>query len=484
MIEYELEYEPQGEVLEAYHHCRDLRQFIRGPLGSGKTIASCNKIFDLICEMPADENGERRSRWAAVRNTYSDLTTTTVKDWLEVCGEELGLFRMGNKEPPNQRVEFSLEDGTVVKAEMYFIALDRPEHVKKLRGMQLTGGWANEAKELPFAVIQMLFGRCGRYPRRVDVPDFWYGIIGDTNSPDDEHWFYELAEEERPEGWTFFRQPGGVIKVDGVWVENPEAENLANLPESYYANQVAGNDEDWINVNLGNNYGSVSDGKPVYENSWNDQLHVGPTAPITGKTIYVGWDFGLTPAAIITQQTARGQLQILGEIIGDNIGVRQFAEGFVLPVLNTEYRDHDIVHIGDPAGGNRAENDETTVYSELEELGITMEPAPSNNPLKRWEAVRWWLSQLRDGKPVFILNAACKVLRKGFNGGYRLRRMQVSGEARFSEKADKNRFSHPHDALQYVCLYLRGEVTEKKTKPMNTLPPRSKHAGTVGGWMG
>ncbi|MGE3479754.1 MAG: hypothetical protein AB7G80_09840, partial [Dongiaceae bacterium] len=43
-------------------------------------------------------------------------------------------------------------------------------------------------------------------------------------------------------------------------------------------------------------------------------------------------------------------------------------------------------------------------------------------------------------------------LRKRFRGGYHYKRMQVSGEARYDDKPNKNKFSHVHDALQYMLL--------------------------------
>jgi hypothetical protein len=39
---------------------------------------------------------------------------------------------------------------------------------------------------------------------------------------------------------------------------------------------------------------------------------------------------------------------------------------------------------------------------------------------------------------------------RGFQGGYQYRRVQVSGEARYMTEPMKNKFSHPHDALQYL----------------------------------
>jgi len=50
-----------------------------------------------------------------------------------------------------------------------------------------------------------------------------------------------------------------------------------------------------------------------------------------------------------------------------------------------------------------------------------------------------------------MIDQRCKETIKGFEGGYQYRRIQVSGE-RYDDKPDKNRFSHIHDALQYLML--------------------------------
>ena len=102
-IEYNLM--PQGQVLQDFADCRARNSFIMGPLGSGKTVQCILKLFDLMCEQepvsdPQHKNyGVRLSRVIAARNTYSELFSTTIKDWLEIHGE-LGDFKQGNKEPP------------------------------------------------------------------------------------------------------------------------------------------------------------------------------------------------------------------------------------------------------------------------------------------------------------------------------------------------------------------------------------------------
>jgi hypothetical protein len=56
------------------------------------------------------------------------------------------------------------------------------------------------------------------------------------------------------------------------------------------------------------------------------------------------------------------------------------------------------------------------------------------------------------GKPAFIVSPKAKMLRKALAGGYKYKRMQVSGEQRFQDKPDKGRYSHVADAMQYMVL--------------------------------
>lgn len=458
----EYSYKPQGATLEAYLLDRTQRSLIMGPLGSGKTNASCWKIFRFMRQQEPDKNGIRRTRWAAIRNTYSDLLSTTAKDWLEMF-EPLGPYVAGGREPPQHTLDFMLPPSgpgkkpTRVLAEMIFLALDREEHVKKLRGMQLTGAYLSEAKELPFGVVAMADLRTGRFP--MEVPATWHGMIGDTNAPDTDEWYYQLAEEKRPEGWKFFRQPGGVYREtpDSPWLINPLAENLPNLLPAnggYYLNGVQGKDDDWILVNLGNEYGFVKRGKPVYP-LYKDSAMCRPFELVKALGISIGLDFGLTPAALIGQQTVSGQWRFHRELCTEDTGIRRFARELKL-FIATHYPGWRINYIaGDPAGGERqaGDVDEKTVFQILESEGVHAVPAPGNNDITlRTEAFSRPMTRLIDGEPGMLIHPQCKVLRKGCQGGYAYQRIKVVGAERFRDLPDKNRFSHICDAGQYLVL--------------------------------
>jgi hypothetical protein len=448
------DYKPQGPTLERYILDRGRRAFICGPLGSGKTNASCWKLFRLMCAQQPDRNGVRKSRWAAIRNTYPDLLGTTAKDWLEMFGD-LGKYLKSGYEPPTHHLTFALEDGTIVNAELVFMALDRVEHVRKLRGTQLTGAWLNETKELPFGVVQMIDLRVGRYPQEVEPT--WHGIFGDTNAPDTDHWYYRLAEVDKPAGWTFFKQPGGLIRIgaDAPWEFNPAAENVANLPgrHLYYTDGAQGKTEDWIKVNLANEYGYVMDGKPVYPD-YSDSLHCQPFDLVASWGVHIGLDFGLTPAAQFGQRTPWGQWRVRFELCTENTGVIRFATE-LKRFISAKLPGVPILSItGDPSGDARqaADNDERTVFQILEANQVRAVPAFTNDFSVRTEAYAAPMRRLLDGKPGFLIHPEAKVSRKGLAGGYCFRRMKVAGDERYRDEPDKNMFSHPCEAGQYMVM--------------------------------
>jgi hypothetical protein len=465
-IDYQ--YRPQGPTLDKYIASTEQRTFICGPLGSSKTNASCWKAFRIMCNQAPDAQGTRKTRIVAIRNTYPDLLGTTAKDWIEMFGD-LGRYVKGNMEPPTHNLRFRLEDGTNVEAEMIFLALDREDHVRKLRGLQLTAGWLNETKELPFAVVQMLDLRVGRYPQ--DTPPTWYGIFGDTNAPDTDHWYYRLAEEDRPEGWAFFKQPGGLTREgpDAPWVENPAAENIKNLPPGYYVKGAQGKDEDWIKVNLANEYGFVRDGKPVYPD-YRDSIHCKQEGfeLVRDLGLYIGLDFGLTPAALIGQRTVSGQWRIRHELVTEDTGVIRFAAE-LKKFLGEHYPNWPIRSItGDPAGDQRqaGDNEERTVFQLLSANDIEAVPAFTNDFSVRTEAFAAPMRRLIDGQPGLLIHPDCKVTRKGLQGGYAFKRLKVSGDERYRDVPDKNKFSHPCEAGQYMVMGAgEGQAVTTKHSP-------------------
>lgn len=433
-----------------FHESPAFVRGIMGPIGSGKSVACCMEMFKKSREQVPGPDGLRRTRWLVVRNTLPQLETTTIKTWIDWFAPSI-FGRITGKPPYTHHISYG-----DVRMEVIFIALDKPEDVKKLLSFECTGIWLNEAREIFKEIVDAGTGRVGRYPAAKDGGCTWSGIIMDTNPPDDSHWWYGLAEEATPEGWEFFQQPSGL---------SPNAENIENLPENYYHKMMGGKTPEWINVYVHGKYGFIMDGKPVFGSSWNDELHTAknPMRVNMDAELHCGIDSsGRNPAAIFGQKNATGQIQIVDEIVVQDMGAVAFSQLLAGEIRN-RFPRNEINFWGDPTGAYKSQNDERSYFEIMRAAGINMRPAPTTNKIgERIQVVESALLRLvSGGVPALLVDKKCVILRRGFNGGYKFKRLSVSGEARYDPKPEKNRFSDPQDGLQYL-LFGMGEGARMK----------------------
>ncbi len=467
---------------ERFHQSKAFYRGIMGPVRGGKSTLCCWEIMGKAQAQKPGADGVRRTRWVVVRSTYRELLDTTIKTWQDwFRPAQFGDLNMNTM---SHKIDIVLPDKTRMLCEVLFRALDRPDDVKKLLSMEVTGAWVNEARETPKGVIDVLGDRVGQYPALKDGGCTWRGVIMDTNPPDDDHWWYHLAEEARPDTWEFFKQPGGLIEVDGQFINNPMAENVGNLEADYYLTRMGGKDADYIRVYYCNQYGFIKEGKPVYP-EYIDAVHCSETIlePVKGIPIYVGLDFGLTPAASFAQRLPIGRWIVFDELVTEDMGAVSFAKLLKAKILG-EYRDFEFDIYGDPSGDNRAQTDETTPFQIMEANGVPSQPAPSNDPVLRREAVVASMKTLAmDGKPAFFISPKCRVTRKGMAGGYYYKRVQVSGEERYQDKPVKNKYSHICEGLQYAMLGAgEGKALIKTVAKPLPIPIPRQHSGP-NSWM-
>jgi hypothetical protein len=65
-----------------------------------------------------------------------------------------------------------------------------------------------------------------------------------------------------------------------------------------------------------------------------------------------------------------------------------------------------------------------------------------------------YLTRLTDTGAAYLIDPSCTTLIRGFKSGYRY---SVSSKGQQADTPEKNEYSHPHDANQYLCLALKGE---------------------------
>lgn len=437
-------------TLAAFHASPAFVRGVMGPVGSGKSTAMCMELMRRACAQAPGPDGVRRTRFAVIRNTLRELRDTALRTWLDWFPESA--FGEINRTDMRHTLRFEAPDGGGVETEILFRALDAPGDVKKLLSLELTGAWVNEAREIPKAVVDALGDRVGRFPPVRLGGCAWSGVVMDTNPPDDGHWWFRLAEVERPGGWAFFRQPGGLVERGKAFVDNPEAENLANLPPGYYRHRALGKSAEHVRVYYCAQYGFVSDGKPIFP-EYVDTVHCaeGDLAPVPDTPLVVGIDFGLTPAALIAQRLASGRWLWLDELVCEDMGAVRFG-GLLKAKLGRDYPGYAMSIWGDPAGEQRAQTDERTPFQILRALGVPALPAPSNDFTLRREAVASALSRLVDGLPGLTVSPRCAVARKGLAGGYCFARTRCASGERFTTRPDKSRFSHVVEAGGYAML--------------------------------
>jgi hypothetical protein len=411
-------------------------RIIAGPIGSGKTTGILWEIFIRALNQAPGPDNLRRTRWAIVRTTLSQLKMTILLDLLT-------WFRpFATYKVSEQLITLALND---VRAEIYLIPLEDPEDQKRLLSMQLTGAAINECIELDPDLVSAIAGRCGRFPSAADGGPTWFGLIADTNMPIEGGEWHKLMEIDRPPDWDVFIQPGGL---------EPLAENLANLPghRAYYERLARGRNPDWIKRYVHAQYGEDPSGSAVHRESFRRSFHVvNQLEPVHGSLLMIGMDFGRNPAAIFGQVDARGRTLILDEVFAEDLGVEAFTVKMLRPRLFQErYMGRRYAVIGDPSGNQRDAREEN-IFDLLKRNGVPAYPAPTNNVERRLASVDKLLHEQRDGGPSLVIdNGRCPMLVRALGGAYRYAKDKSGQTKPLPEK--KHPWSDVADGLQYLAL--------------------------------
>jgi len=455
----QLDFQPPGPTGARFMQSTLPVNFIMGPVGSGKTSCSVMKVMRRAAsQVPSKVNGVRYTKCAVIRGTYRQLYSTTIPSWFNWVPKSMGQWKGGGNEPGQHHVRFRMQDQTIVDLQMIFAALGDQNIEDLARGWELNMALLNEADTLPPDVLFYLITRVsqGRYPgaRHVDPELCVKEIMGDYNAPDIENYLYKAMEEDRPDNWGFFRQPGGL---------DHNAENRLHVPRSTYEEMekslMAQGRDDLVRRMIHNLYGYTRDGKPVYP-QYRDDFHCSDSElmPVEGIPVKVSVDQGLRPAMVFRQIMPNGQRRVLDEIRVEE-GAAVLAEQ-ATRLIGGKYHGHKVIGGGaDPAAVARSGNDAEAWLDCLNRLmnftgPARIRPVDTNDPEKRQTAVRLLLTKTLDnGQPALLISPTCRLLRKGFNSAYKFKKVRGAGADAYRDVPDKNDPSADvHDALQYDCL--------------------------------
>jgi len=523
-------------TLWAALHDNNPVRIITGPLGSGKTTFCCADVFSRALEQKPSPDGIRRFKAGIVRNTMPELRRTTIPTWLALF-PEAATAPLRFSTPAEHHIQIRAQDFQWVDMEagtfsgspgldlvVEFFAMDTPDDVRALLSWEGTMIWFNEVREIHKSIVDMADLRVGRYPSiaKGGVEPTWFGVLGDTNPPDEDHWIYRADKGTddfgefigRPMGWSMYFQPPAVVEVkqveDGhwqsveaeplkldiydekhvhraaasIWAVNPNAENLPNLTVhqaldptkdqlgrgGYYARGLQNKNRDWIRAYFQGRYQFVREGKSVIEEFDPLTMVRDDTPVLENADIIVGADIGgntLNPAAVFLQRAQRGIWVCHDEVVASGLGLDRF-ENEISVAFAERFPGRTCGALwGDPAGRTKDGIFETIAFDHLLSKGWPALPAPSNNIGIRIDAIKAPMGRFIDGQPGFIVNRRCVKLIKGLSGAWFFRRMATRGPARYAEKPDK---SHPYsdvcDGLGYG-LSGGGETHQAKRPPSN-----------------
>lgn len=444
-----LSYTPPPSLVNFFRSDKFINLVV-GPVGSTKTTAGILKIAYEAARIKACRDGIRRSRCVWIRQSREQLKDTSIPDFLRWYPDGLA----GTYEKTNYKFVLKFAD---VECEVLFRGLDDAGDVRRLLSLQATFGIADEFRELNPDVFHTLQGRLGRYPSKADngvgsqddygnqLDKFW----GMSNPPDMDT-FWETYLSNPPSNAAVFFQPSGL---------SPEADWHQYLKPDYYENLCEGKSQDWIDIFVHGKFGKSLSGQPVFR-AFDTDLHVAKSElrPIRMSThpLMIGHDFGLTPACTINQIDPQGRLLTYDELTSDGMGELRFVREKLKPLLASRFAGMNVLVIGDPAGTQRAQTDERSVFDILKQEGFRVIPARSNSIVTRISAVDSWLTRMVDGKPAHLIDPRCKALINAMRGGYRYK-LRTNGDV--DDTPEKNRHSHIADSHEYACLHADGNAT-------------------------
>lgn len=459
-------------------------RFLLGPVGSGKTTGVMFEIVRRAAQQrPSTRDGVRRTRFAVVRNTLSQLKQTVLRDVESWFGDRV------RWNESNSILTMAFGD---IHSEWFFIPLSEPEDKRRLLSMQLTGIWINEFIEIDPSLLADMGARCGRFPSPEDGGCTWSGIVADSNMPNIGSPWHKLLELERPKDYAVFIQPGGL---------DEDAENLdflAQTPESlvhpvghparreqgraYYHRMAEGRPPGWVKRYVHAQYGDDPEGTAVFKDTFDLKTHVvtrdraeterrlgrsltaeeaatlaehGATRPIPDRPLFVAQDFGRNPCSLLWQLGPRGNMVVLDELIAEGCALESHIEAALIPkLMENRYAGMRVLVVGDPSGMAGGTTIEASCFDILQRHGLAAQPAPTNQLLPRLRAVERLLIARPEVGGIVIDGDRCPTLVRALNGFYRYGRLKDGTPKLLPEKTHP--WSDIADCLQYAALCATG----------------------------
>ena len=370
------------------------------------------------------------------RKDYTDLIDTTLKTFLDICPED---FIAQHLKSPHHYFKFVNGSG---------IHLRDLKDGKGLGSLNLGWFYIDEAEEVEEGIFERLKGRLS-----LTGVGKTLGFLT-SNPPNENHWLFRQFEQSK--------------NNEHFTIHATTYENKENLPEGYIED-LEKLPPSWRKKYLEGQYGFTPDGIPYFA-GYQEHLHYREIDWNPQLPLLCGWDSGRRHPAFVATQYDGKYWKIIAEILGSNIGIEQFVDTQVQPLLNLRFAGANCIHYAGPEFLQQNDKSDSTSYQILQSKGIQLNIRHSEYSLRK-QIIEKQINTLTDGLPGLQVSKDCRVINDGFLGGYRYPKLKEDQE--FTSKKDlpfKDGFyEHLMEALQYIAVQIFSAIKTKKiNRPKRT----------------
>lgn len=451
-------------------------RILQGPIGSGKTtgiMGACVGNAQRQPMQPWVSSNKKRMNvrlygLTVMRTDYRLLWGSFIRPfWLKWFPQESPWteWRGGDDQPADHTIRFMSPFGPVVMNVQFRALSDlkTPEAISNFwRGQLPTDVWLEEADAFSEDIYQGAYSRLGRGTEMMYGGPTSPTLFGGTNAPLIGSWMHTRIVSGRwRAGIEYFNQPAG---------DGPDAENLHNLPPTYYEDQRRELDDRNYQRLVKNEFVMPRAGQPVYEN-YRDSFHGAPgeIPPDKALMLLVGIDPKTHPSAEWCQQRPNGQWRFIDEIVAKKgVGSQTFAELFLRKLAQPEYayfndRRDRIRIVVDPSaqyGADEAAGERNWLQRVADIIKIDIVPARSNKTSDRRDSMAAALRRnVDDAQPGILISTRCPMLRAGMAGMYHFAEVNLAGGGSgkgLTVDAVKNEYADPCEAAEYAVMEFGG----------------------------
>jgi hypothetical protein len=379
----QISFRPSSEEQRQFILSEQFINVVCSPRGEGKTVAG---LFSTVYHAHRVSPALWPMRWALVRDTRRNIGLTTARTIREWFPEPYSYWRGKPDEPET----ITILEGNSPIVTFDCFGVNSPDDLSRFQSYEASGGiWIEEpapaatnAEFISTGISETVLAvaitsiRGGPKPR----------IQITFNPPPAEHWtaqlFHlpgfdeggialeaEMGEEQREaRAWirdqtrVFFIPPGANKALDEKTPGYRERNRMALL---------ATGRTDLMARLVEGRIGYAQLGAPVTP-QFAPSVHVQETMLVLpGRPFFIGWDYGLCPAAVVAQIAPTGQLYIHYAVVLENAGTQQLIERRLLPWLQAHPEVSHYIHVGghEAVERDQSNSEESSLKATLSMLG-------------------------------------------------------------------------------------------------------------------